>query len=497
MFPLRNLKAEDWLPSALGIACVFCAHQLALGQTTWTERDSSVTTTLHGVTFGDGVFIAVGNAGVVLRSEDGVEWTRVPVSGGHNFQGVCHGRGLYLAVTQTGEILYSPDSFTWFGRRVAAGSLTTVTLAHSRFVAGGAQGRIYLSDDGVSWIEQTTPGNQELRSLTSYGGVMVAAGFLAAMWTSPDGEEWTPQNISAFPAFTSVLHFNGEFIATVGSGASMHRSGNGFSWNSGVNGTGARLNALAKGLRSIVAVGFDQTVFSSTNGVNWAERHRGDTSQLRSVAYGNGRFVAVGDGGAIFTSPETAVPEVIVSLEVVDAIASETGTNAAHVRLSRAGGSSQPLSVTLALGGTATSGVDYETLGPIIEIPAGVSETNLIVQAIADTEAEPREIVTISVVSAEGAAVDPLSETVAVFITDLAEPSDGPKLSAVAGVPGRGAVLQLTSVAGLAANLEAAEDLWGFEAWQFAFPVTNPFGQVLFVDPAATNYPSRYYRTAP
>jgi len=486
-FAKPSLRFALVLCSGLGLACP------AFGQTAWTARPSGVTSTLRQVAFGDGVFLAVGNGGVLLRSANGTDWERVTSPTADALFGVCHGRGLFVAVGQGGRILCSPDGFLWFNIRVEATALNSVTFANSRFVAAGGQGKIFVSDDGLTWIQQTTPTAVELTDLASYGGRMVAVGFFATAWTSRDGELWSPQAISGFPSFTSIRHFGHEFIATVGSGASMYRSTNGLHWQSTANGTGARLNALAKGLDALVTVGFDQTIFSSTNGVDWTERHRGEPIQLLGAAYGNNTFVVVGERGAIFSSPETALAASVVSLEVLDALASEARDEPARVRLNRAGDPGQPATVTLQIGGTATPGVDFFALPTTVVLPAGVSETHLTITPIADEQSETREIVALSIGSAEGASVNPLAQTVAVFLTDASEP-DSSRLSAVAGTPARGAMLQLRSVAGTETPLQTGTN---FLAWEALFPVRNPFGQVLFTDPAAPNFNARYYRVEP
>ena len=484
---------QPWHRFAFGCGCILALAFPASGQTPWTEQQSGVSSTLHDVAFGKGAFIAVGNGGVLLRSENGANWERVSSPTTDNLIGVCLGRGLFVAVGQGGRILCSPDGYAWISTRVEAASLNTVTLGNSRFIAGGSQGKIFVSDDGLTWAERATPGAIELTDLTSYAGVIVAVGFFATAWASLDGDTWSPQTISGFPSFTSVRHFKKEFLATVGSGATMHRSTNGMTWESTANGTGSRLNALTKGLESIVAVGFDQAIFTSTNGVNWSEHHRGNTSQLLGVAYGNGRFVAVGEGGAIFSAPETGMPASVVSLEVVDAIASELGGNSALVRLSRTGDLSQPATVNLLYTGTATPGTDYAALPATVVMPVDTTQTNLMVTPVLDAEVELTEIVAISIASAAGASIDPLAESVAAFLMDAVEPTTG-RLSAVGGAPGRGAILQLNTVAALEVSLEATTS---FQTWVPAFSLRNPFGQVVFTDPAASNFTARYYRVAP
>jgi hypothetical protein len=63
----------------------------------WTLR-SSGGTSLSGVTYGNGLFVAVGSYGTILTSPDGVSWT-ARASGTSNFlNGVTYANGLFVAV---------------------------------------------------------------------------------------------------------------------------------------------------------------------------------------------------------------------------------------------------------------------------------------------------------------------------------------------------------------------------------------------------------------
>ncbi len=465
-------------------------HRPVIGQEVWSERSSGTAAALRGVTWGNGTFVAVGDEGVILRSQNGVQWERASSGTTATLSAVCHGRGLFVVVGRDGRILISPDGHAWGAATVGPTSLNTVTLGNSRFVAGGAQGTILVSDDGLTWMTPPTPGSLELNGVTAYGGLLVMVGFIGTAWTSPDAEVWTPRAVSSFPSFRSVLHFRNEFIATVGSGASMHRSTNGIDWVSTANGTGARLNSLTQGLDSIVAVGFDQTAFSSTNGVDWIERYRGTSAQLQGAAYGNGLFVAVGENGAILSSPEVAASSSVVSLKVLDAVASGATGNTARIQVSRTGHLDRPATVSFVFGGTAFPGIDYIAIPSSVTFPSGSDVIDLTVTPLARTESAPLRIMGLSLTVAAGVAANPAASSVAVFLHDTPEP-ETTRLSAVASAAARGAILELKSPAGGTVALEISPDL---RDWTPALAVGNPFGQVLFTDPDALNAPIRHYR---
>ena len=61
----------------------------------------------YAVTYGGGMFVAVGNAGTFLTSPDGVNWTRRESGTGQPLFGVTYGNGTFVAVGYNGTIIQS------------------------------------------------------------------------------------------------------------------------------------------------------------------------------------------------------------------------------------------------------------------------------------------------------------------------------------------------------------------------------------------------------
>ncbi len=87
-----------------------------------------------------------------------------------------------------------------------------------------------------------------------------------------------------------------------------------------------------------------------------------------------------------------------ITLGVSDSGASEAGPTAGSVTLHRSGDTSTPLTVKFTIGGTATNGVDYQTLTPSVTIPAGSSFADVVITPIDDSIHESTETVTLSLV---------------------------------------------------------------------------------------------------
>jgi len=76
----------------------------------WTSRVSAVDNNWYGVTYGDGLFVAIANSGTgnrVMTSPDGINWTSRTSATDNGWLGVTYGNGLFVAVvsTSTGNIV--------------------------------------------------------------------------------------------------------------------------------------------------------------------------------------------------------------------------------------------------------------------------------------------------------------------------------------------------------------------------------------------------------
>ena len=108
-------------------------------------------------------------------------------------------------------------------------------------------------------------------------------------------------------------------------------------------------------------------------------------------------------------------PVPLVSVSAPDALASEAGTNRAFFRLFRTGSTVSSLTVTIALTGTATNGVDYQAIATTATFAAGRATLDVWVVPVLDAEADGPETVVLTVL--DGVASDvgtPASATVTI-----------------------------------------------------------------------------------
>ena len=176
---------------------------------------------LYGVAYGNGVFVAVGWGGRILRSTDsgGERWLEASASPADGVLLPLNGVGWngtgFVAVGEF-TILHSSDGERWrdAGGRDIADWLEGVAGANGKSVAVGST--ILYGSDGERWKQASTRGTADwLGSVTWGGGRFVAVGSGGTILHSSDGEHWKASASGAANDLAGVVWGAGRFV-TVG-----------------------------------------------------------------------------------------------------------------------------------------------------------------------------------------------------------------------------------------------------------------------------------------
>ena len=190
----------------------------------------------------------------------------------------------------------------------------------------------------------------------------------------------------------------------------MQRSGGGTVWEL----------AVPNGTYTVHVVAGDPSAYDSTYAINvegvlavsgkptstvkWFEG-------TRTVTVTDGRLTVTNAAGSannkiafldVFSDGGPVLPQ--VSITATDTSASEAGDLGTFV-VTRTGSTTQSLLVNLTRGGSATNGVDYDTLGDNVLIPAGAASATFNVRPIQDSLSEGSETVTYAIAPGSGYAV--------------------------------------------------------------------------------------------
>lgn len=290
---------------------------------------------LNAVTHGNGKFVAVGDAGLVMTSSNGVVWKESRVENSIRWRTVLAAAGRFIIAGDSGKIYWSDDAEVWTPAEAPAlpnHSVTAIEFGDGEDLGGGlfvAMASItsslappfktvsLLSSNGIHWVTNSIGGDYMRES--GYSKIVFANGrFVAAQnyasssssrpIVSVNGTNWS---YASGAGNGSLTYGNGIFVAAklhqdTGSGLKLFSatSVDGVVWLPVINFSGASnpVYDACFGGGKFVAVSQLGTADVSEDGTNWVTHQAGIDGALRGVTFADGLYVAVGDGGSIFTS---------------------------------------------------------------------------------------------------------------------------------------------------------------------------------------------------
>ena len=283
---------------------------------------------LTEVKYLNGKFMALGGAGTLIMSTDGVNWDSVCVDALLTLQGITYGNDLYVAVGYgggSGIVYTSSDALNWSRAAETVGhNLYDVTYGNNKFVAVGQGQKVVVSGDGIAWEVKEAPQNSYLSSIIYTGNLYVAVGSGSSSYSkiviSSDGENWEAKG-NANCDLADVAYGNGILVA-VGTDLTSNAKpriytslNNGATWTpydqTSVPGyTHTRLYTVEYDGSKFVAAGYSYSsdaqykpyVLTSTDGKVWTSGNAQADVRFKAIAFGNGTLVGVGDYGDIASS---------------------------------------------------------------------------------------------------------------------------------------------------------------------------------------------------
>lgn len=291
------------------------------GLDTWTLNSPQIDGVpgVNGLLFANNVHVAVGDAGLVLTSTDGLNWTQQTTGTTEDLKSIAYGNGRFVVVGGN-AVLTSTNGVNWTQQTAITQQtwhemLNYVTFGAGRFVAVGDGGLITSSFDGVNWILSNgfigAPIGKTLAP--NIYGITYGAGLFVAVGSATDTD------LDCF----GIKVFNMTFLAFSYDSVTWYRM---YAPIIGVDSSDcpiymtSTMRSITYGNNTFMAVGNDQTVLTfnppqtiktvvTGDLVSYAsdfDRVLHGTGQLNSVAYGSAqgipRFTIVGNNGTVMTT---------------------------------------------------------------------------------------------------------------------------------------------------------------------------------------------------
>lgn len=318
------LSAVDLLGVAAGRNARLVAGRrgrllLSRNQEPFAEVESGVFTDLHDVMIDAEGAIAVGEAGVIRTSVDGVIWREATSGVSATLRAVVRGGNGWVAAGDD-VILNSSDRHSWTAGTMPAGTVVhDIVWSMGMHVAVGEKagtGVILTSTNGVTWTDVSPPGLQAGRitgvgsdgsKFVAVGGVETFPGTRRDVLTSTNGLVWTLVQTANTAPMLKIVHSTDGWFAV--SENDFLRSTDAVAWNSIYSQSFLRVKFAALAVEGglLTAAGAAGAVRDSpVSPVLWTRRSGNGlntygTEPIALAALGD-TLVAVGESGMQYVS---------------------------------------------------------------------------------------------------------------------------------------------------------------------------------------------------
>ncbi|MDX1950738.1 MAG: hypothetical protein SFY81_01060 [Verrucomicrobiota bacterium] len=294
---------------------------------TWVSRSDSPRDWFWSTVYQNDQYTAVGANGLIMASENGVDWIQAavpPAAETNILLGVNGTTNLLIAVGTDGLIFHSTNRTTnvlvtnmvngqtqistnqvslygllWEeSPRATTGNLQGIGLLGNLFIVSGDSGIILTSDDGQNWIPRSSGLSNPLSSVVVYPGGVLASGDLGALTHSLDGINWQPRSSPVTNWIYQIRYLKNQLIG-VGEDGLIITSTNGTEWVRQSSGTARWLNDVVYAASNYWIAGDGGILLKSMDGVNWTHIVPNTSKSLYSLASDGKQLIAIGPEGTV------------------------------------------------------------------------------------------------------------------------------------------------------------------------------------------------------
>lgn len=270
----------------------------------------------------DGVYYATTSHGNIETSEDGINW-HVDYMGGTMLSGITAQNNKIIAIGLEGHIVYKTAS-GWgkinIGHKI---KLNGIGYLNDKFYITSELGGIFVSSDGLKWVEQSIKYLNDLFTIAGKGNTLIIGGQKGIILKSSGDGNWEKIDTSFDDNIRKVKAINNMFWA-VGQNGLVINSVDGSTWEKVSIGVDNDLYNLGRspstGIMDIV--GEEGIILESKDGEKWAILDEATSAPLLAIVYEAGRTL-IGGYNVLLTdsaTTPTSTPSTWAQAEVTAAI---------------------------------------------------------------------------------------------------------------------------------------------------------------------------------
>lgn len=248
----------------------------------------------------------------LMQSTDAAVWTDITPSlpGWKLVSGIQYLTDQWFAGGTNGIILSSRDGLNWEERRPPAPG-QDVILGTGGYSAGNnyflrGKTNYWTSQGGESWASITNPVPRQMKALASGRDIVVACGTDGYVGYSTNGTQWTVvTRPPSFPFITGDA-FNGKLIATEYLSNRVFTTADRVTWYTNRLPVTAPIVSSVIGSQGAVVCGKNGELFYSRDLATWQPVESQPPGKVARLHYLNDLYVALGTNGMVLTSSDAA-----------------------------------------------------------------------------------------------------------------------------------------------------------------------------------------------
>lgn len=282
---------------------------------TWATVTTPYGKPIEDIGYYNGVYMALGaDSTTLLLSSDLVnwEWTR-PANFPGNPNQFLEAFGYLYVVGWSGSLSRTQDLVTW--EELDTGDLNRaegIAFNGTTMVMVGASGEILSSDDGTDWTlrQEAIPGAEgnagDFLSVQWVKNQFLAGGKDGTLMTSPDGVTWELVDFPSEAWIFGIVEVDGNLIAPGENNGEIHVTENLVDWETIDTGMTVSVRDIEFNGEQVMVVGRDGSIAMSENGIDWMSPLDMDQrASMRRLVYHDGTYLVAAANGVIFISNDT------------------------------------------------------------------------------------------------------------------------------------------------------------------------------------------------
>lgn len=276
----------------------------------WHEYEGATESLLLSCAYGNGYYIAVGDSGAIIYSNDGQNWnlfsgniSNTPIT----LDKIVFGNGYFLAMSYTSRIIYKaymPNGWTIQTTIDESINPTNLLYVNNHFILTGENGYIGFSQDGKKFKQLDTNVSTKINSVAYGNTVYLAVGDNGLLLYSKTGEVWNNITESQVDNYKNIIFYNGVFI--LNTNQSIRYSTDYYQFYDStipdLSTGGYNIQNMVAGESNFYVIATNNTntlILNSANGQTFSAEYVANIAAY-GITYGKENFITAGTGNKVY-----------------------------------------------------------------------------------------------------------------------------------------------------------------------------------------------------